>query len=77
MKRGKLLIVLASNCNSAGAVHRSPQTTSPCLVLQVLLAIVHFYQSTDNSKCPPNPSRTILIKVDSLISLALFSILDI
>ena len=36
-----------------------------------------YYMSSDSFNCPPNPSRTILINVESLISLALFSIRDI
>jgi len=56
--------------------------TSPQLQLAgraIRLAVVAFtlYMSTENFSRPPSPSRIILINVVSLMSLALFSILEI
>ena len=39
-------------------------------------AFLLFYRSSVNLRCPPSPSRIILISVESLMSLALFSILE-
>ncbi len=47
-------------------------------LMKVLLSLVPFdYTSTCNFRWPPKPSRIIRIKVESLMSLALFSIREI